>query len=90
MFGQHPATELGVVDEATRLDLLLAAWGVRKVEVDKTERQRFKLRRALNRELAVFLSFAVNNQALPEIADGEDEPERDEYDPVPGDYVLER
>jgi hypothetical protein len=88
MFKRHPADELGIVDEGARLDVLLAAWGVNRLEADKQEHQRFTLRRQVNRELAMMTGAAVNCGELPEITDGEDGPERDEYDSVTGDYVL--
>jgi hypothetical protein len=88
MFKRHPADELGIVDEGARLDVLLAAWGVNRLEADKRERQRFTLRRQVNRELAMMTGMAMNGGELPEITGDTDEPERGGYDPVTGDYVL--
>jgi hypothetical protein len=67
MYGRHPAQELGIVDELARLDLLLAAWGVRKLEADKEERRRIRLRRELNRELALMCALAASGKEIPPI-----------------------
>jgi hypothetical protein len=89
MFKRHPADELGIADESARLDVLLAAWGVNRLEADKRERQRFILERQVNRELALMTGAAVNGGELPEITGDADEEltAPDCYDPLTGDYV---
>ncbi len=72
MYARHPATELGIVDEATRLDLLLAAWGVNKLEADKEESRRVRLQRELNRELAMMIALAMAGREIPALGGDED------------------
>ncbi len=72
MYARHPATELGIVDETVRLDLLLAAWGVQRLEANKEESRRVRLRRELNRELAMMIALARAGKEIPPLGGDED------------------
>jgi hypothetical protein len=89
MFSLHPATALGIVDESAALDLLLAAWGVNKRRADNEARQQFKLRRALNRELAILISYAVNGEKMPELS-FDDEPQVESEPQIERKSQIER